>query len=446
MRSTPRLLICTPSHSTQGGVEQIIENLAHGLPARGFEVVVGLAKGLRFHAPAAYRARFPDLQTIEIDGTGGTRRARVAAIRKVIKRTSPELVLIARMFDVYPAVAGLKSEGFRTRLTVTIDAYESEYVSDIARYSESVDYCVTSGQLIRDAVVALARLPPDRVVSIPGGIKPPHHARRPRQPGDPLRIAYVGRLAQTQKRALDLIPFLTGLRDAGIPFTCSVAGAGPDEEMLKQEIEMAGLAGRVSFRGWLPLSELYSVVYPETDVLIHFAEWEGITIAPREAMAHGVVPVISEFTGLAREGIFIDSENSLTFPIGDIGKAVSQTGRLFHEHDLHTRLSRAASDPPQGDRSFEGALDAWSLAFHRAIDLPSRVAPRPPVLPGPEGRLGRLPSGLAESFRRLSGKVPLHRDPGAEWPHWSGVMLAGFPEAMADIARPVLRPEKTVRH
>ncbi|HWW61859.1 MAG TPA: glycosyltransferase family 4 protein, partial [Thermoanaerobaculia bacterium] len=315
----PRLFIATPTHSLQGGVERILEALARLLPARGFEVVFGLVRGSRFNDPTKFRAAFPGITGVEVDGRSGTSYGRRRALRRAIVEVDPDVVLIARLFDAYPAACELKHAGHRLRLALTIQAYEPEYFIDLGRYAGSVDVVITSGELIRSE--AVRSLPEDRVVDIPGGIAIPH--RFVTRSAGPLRIGYVGRLAQTQKRALDLIALDAELRRRGIAFTLDVAGDGEVAGELRERLPDA------RFHGWTSTDELYERVYPELDVLVHFAEWEGITIAPREAMAHGVVPVISSFPGHAQQ--FLHDGNALVFPVGDVRAAADAIARLSPE-------------------------------------------------------------------------------------------------------------------
>ena len=409
----PRLFICTPTASLHGGVERIIESLATHLPARGFEVLFGLAKGARFHDPQRFRQAYPIVRGVDIDGTSGSMYGRRRALRQAILEVDPDVVLIARMFDAYPVCSDLKARGHRLRLAVTVQAYEPNYFVDLARYADFVDVCVTSGELIAAAVRRFTSLPHERVRSIPGGVAP---ARRMREPhGGPLRIGYAGRLSQQQKRILDLPLVERELERRGVPFTLSIAGAGEEADALRVALSKAHLLG------WLSTAELYERVYPELDVFVHFAEWEGITIAPREAMAHGVVPVMSRFTGLEAEGQFEHETNALLFPVGDVGAAADAIERLDRDRDLLERLSRSAGASQGGIRSEAGAIDAWAEAFRIALEHPPRVGARLPAAPRDGGLLSRLhvPASVAEVVRRVrpfaSGSA------GGEWPHWSGI-------------------------
>jgi glycosyltransferase involved in cell wall biosynthesis len=404
----PRLFICTPSYYLQGGVERILESLAKGLPSRGFEVVFGLAKGARFHDPARFRRAFPDVRGVDIDGTSGTAYGRRRALRRTIEAADPDVVLIARMFDAYPVCSELKLRGHRLRLAVTVQAYEAEYFVDLARYQEFVDLCVTSGERIAEAVRMLTSL--TNVVSIPGGVAPPRRVRAWHD--GPLRFGYVGRIEQVQKRLRDLPLLRDELTRRGIPFTLVIAGDGSLTSELRTQLPEA------RFLGWLSTDDLYARVYPELDVAVHFAEWEGMTIAPREAMAHGVVPVVSRFTGAED---FIDGINALTFDVGDIHAAADAIESLHRDRPLLDRLSRAARDSQQGIRSEAGAIDAWAAAFHDALARLPYVGASLPPAPRDAGLLTRLhiPAPLAELLRRIRRRK--HTEPGDEWPHWSGM-------------------------
>jgi glycosyltransferase involved in cell wall biosynthesis len=437
---TATLLICTPSHHLHGGVERIIEALGAGLPGHGLapplRVVVGLARGGRFHLPERYRREYPSLECVEIDGRSGTRLGRVRAVRRVLDQVRPDVVLIARLFDAYQAVVEHKARGSPVRLAVTVQAYEADYLTDLEAYADWVDLCVTSGNLIAIAVERFTSVPPRRVLSIPGGVRP---AARPIEFDDerPLRLGYVGRLAQEQKRVFDLADTLAALAAGGVPFTCRVAGTGPDEAALRRRLNEKGLGARVTFHGWMSLDQLYQEIYPDLDVLLHFAAWEGVTIAPREAMAHGAVPVVARFTGLRAEGQFVHQENALTFPVGDVSRAVAAVTRLHEDRGLLRRLSFAARQSQHGVRSESGALAAWAEAISYALQLPGRRGSQVPRLPWPpNGRLERwgLSPQWSERLRRWTRRQCLHNEPGAEWPHRSGLADPARLRAIADFA------------
>src|SRR5205085_6740430 len=94
-RGMKRLLICTPTYTLHGGVERIVESLAARLPEHGWDVTFALARGSRFNDPDRFRAEYPSLKTVEIDGTSGTAAGRQRSLRAVIERVDPDVVLMA---------------------------------------------------------------------------------------------------------------------------------------------------------------------------------------------------------------------------------------------------------------------------------------------------------------------------------------------------------------
>jgi glycosyltransferase involved in cell wall biosynthesis len=429
-----RLLICSPSHALFGGVESIVNDLCHELPNRGWDAILALGKGSRFNDVGAYRNAYPDLPITEIDGTKGTRQGRLEALADLIEHIRPDVVLSARIFDAYEAVSECKKHQPNLRLAVTIQAYEPHYLNDLRAYRESVDLCVTSGNLIRLAVIHWSNFPEDRVVSIPGGVSAPRVPLAPRHPRSPIRIGYVGRLDQDQKRILDADPFVRELDKKGIDYTLDVVGAGPYETQLSQNLSGWVAQGRVKFHGWQSKDRLYLEYFPNMDCLIHFAHTEGVTIAPREAMAHGVVPVISEFTGLEAEQQFVHEANSLTFPVGDMESAAANIGRLMSEPGLMERLSKTALTSQNGKYTFAGAMDAWAEALDRCLEQPPAIGAVPKLSGPADGRLTRmgLSPRAAQRIRDLFGRQHLHRDPGSEWPTGSGLLTE-------DVAAEIMR-------
>jgi glycosyltransferase involved in cell wall biosynthesis len=442
------LLILTPSHGIYGGVERIIENLDRGLTAAGFRVLVGLARGAHFHNPDAYRRAYPQLTTVEIDGLGGTRAGRLGGLARTLDAARPDVVLVSRLFDAYEAVAALKLAGDPLRLAVTIDGYECEYVADLGLFEEFVDLCVTSGQLLAMAVQRFSQLPSERILSIPGGVRPPRRFVT-HEDSRPLRLGYVGRLDQGVKRVMDLPEMLQRLDTLGVSYTCLVVGAGPAEAELREAIESRAFAGRVKLRSWSTLEQLYEQVYPELDVVFVFSVSEGATIAPREAMAHGVVPVVSRFLGCRSGGQFREGVNALVFEVGSVDQAAACVRRLHQDRALLRRLSAAARLSQEGPNSEVGAVNAWAGALRDVLRRPARVGQALPTLAWPKsGRLERwgLSPLRAEVVRRLLGRAAEHSEPGGEWPHTSGLIESARLDEIAAFAEACERAIGRPRH
>lgn len=433
-----RLLICTGSSSIEGGVERIMESLHRLLPARGFEVVFALARGSRFHDPAKFCQAFPGIRSVEMDGTSGTREGRLRALRRAIATVDPDIVLTVRLYDAYQVVSEMKAKRRRPLLATLVQAYAEEYIADIRDYASHVDLCVVAGRLTVAAMVKMAGMPWERVCSIPGGIESPKSPPQRNYSRVPLRLGYVGRLDQIQKRIRDLPVVLNCLEERGVPFEFHIVGSGTEAEWLRERIAQLQMLDRVVFRSWLSTTELYERVYPELDVFVHLADMEGAPIALTEALVHGVVPVVSEFTSCHTEGLFVHDHNALLFPVGNPRRAAENIERLHRDRHLLERLSQVAIQSRRKILSLEGMADEWVQELTKIICLgPAGNGVLPQISFPPNGCLERLglPSRWAETLRWLFGRRARLADPGSEWPHTSGLAPASLLEEITTFAR-----------
>ena len=386
---------------------------------------MGLTQGNRFNQIEPYRAVHGELPILEIDGRMGTRGARLRALRTVMQDVAPDIVLSMRVFDAYEAVARLKAADLDSapRLAVGVRAFETPYISDVRRCHTNIDFCVTSGRLIADACRELGGMDDERVESIAGGVHPPRSIAKPKSPAAPIRLLYAGRIEQPQKRARDVIPFVKWLDRNRVEFKLDICGDGPEESALAVELRSFIERGSVQMHGWVDQDQLYTHFYPQADCFVHFAAWEGVTIAPREAMAHGVVPVISEFTGLHAERQFVNDFNSLTFPVGSPEIAASHVRRLLETPQLMRRLSGAAIKSQTGRYSFDGSIDAWRDALDKCLELPPKRGGFPRVPERFHGRLTRIgiPTPIQSCMRTIFKRPVSHQSPGSEWPTASGL-------------------------
>lgn len=141
-------------------------------------------------------------------------------------------------------------------------------------------------------------------------------------------------------------------------------------------------------------------------------------------MAHGVVPVISRFVGLATEGQFLDGENALTFPVGDLDAAAACVVRLVEEPATLARLAAAAARSQGGKYSEEGAIDAWAEAFKQSMERLATTGSLPRIRFPDDGRLARmgLSPWIAQRIRDLLALRSPHGSGANEWPTGSALM------------------------
>ena len=150
----------------------------------------------------------------------------------------------------------------------------------------------------------------------------------------PLRLAWVGRMEEAQKRTSDLVPILHRCQELGVTFTCDIVGDGPSSEAVRNGLVELESDGKVRFRGYLSREELYRSVYPGLDALLLTSNWETGPIVAWEAMRHGACLVSSRYVGLGEEGALVDGKNCLLAEPGDAEGLARAVVRLEREEGL----------------------------------------------------------------------------------------------------------------
>lgn len=148
-----------------------------------------------------------------------------------------------------------------------------------------------------------AAMPGRRVGVLPNGFDAPFWtaaARAGAEEGSGVRLVSAMRL-QGRKRPVALLDIFAKALElagpAGEGATLTMAGDGPLRARLERRAERAGLAGRVSFAGWLDAPALRGL-YAGSDLFVMPSTRESFCIAALEARAAGL-PVL----GMARTGM-----------------------------------------------------------------------------------------------------------------------------------------------
>src|SRR5581483_6033187 len=115
-----------------------------------------------------------------------------------------------------------------------------------------------------------------RVEQIPYGIQfGPQNARPPRNPGAPLKLVYLGRMIEEQKRVSRLVELVTVLNERGDKFEFTLAGSGRD--LPKVQAALAKVPN-VRILGEIPNSETRELLRSQ-DVMVILSDYEGLPLS-----------------------------------------------------------------------------------------------------------------------------------------------------------------------
>ncbi len=116
----------------------------------------------------------------------------------------------------------------------------------------------------------------------------------------PLRIIYIGRLLEEQKRVRLFPEILQHLRESGIPFSWTIAGSGPEEDYLREQMVAQKPTEQIRFLGEIPYQQVGDL-FSQNDIFLLASAYEGLPLSLLEAMGQGVVPVVSNLESGIRD-------------------------------------------------------------------------------------------------------------------------------------------------
>lgn len=114
---------------------------------------------------------------------------------------------------------------------------------------------------------------------------------------EPIKIGYAARITKTQKRA-DLLPkLLEALEQDNINYNMSIAGEGTYLPTLNKYIEESKCKEHVVTYGQIERSQM-NLFWEKQDIFISLSEFEGTSLSMLEAMSYGVVPIVTQVSGV----------------------------------------------------------------------------------------------------------------------------------------------------
>ena len=181
------------------------------------------------------------------------------------------------------------------------------------------------------------RADPFAVQMVPNGVDCQYFKPGPQPENSTLTLLSVGRLHR-QKNVQRMLEVLLAIRDqSGLPATARVIGDGPERQKLEDFARRHGLAGAVSFEGWLPRSEV-AVAYRSGTVLVQLSSYEGMSNTILEALASGL-PVVASRIPENIELIESDVNGFLFGSDQDVSTIAEAILRLYKDPELQSRMS-----------------------------------------------------------------------------------------------------------
>lgn len=212
-------------------------------------------------------------------------------------------------------------------------------------------------------------------------------------------LIFGGRIC-AQKRPEKLAAVLRDLAQQKVPFHCIVVGDGELRPMLERRLARYGLKQSVTLLGSVSHDQWLEVL-SAGDILFLPSEYEGISVALFEAMAMGVVPVMSAVGG---QGELVAPDCGILIPLGegDVTEYAAALRRLIENPTEREGMAHASRRRIAQSFTLDQTIPRLIAVLNRAREL-ARSAPRP----APPSGLARELATLAVEYARLTTRRPV---------------------------------------
>jgi glycosyltransferase involved in cell wall biosynthesis len=182
----------------------------------------------------------------------------------------------------------------------------------------------------------------------------------------PLRILYLGRLEQEQKRVRLFPEILRQLCAAGISFHWTIAGEGGERGFLEANLKPVSPNQTVSFAGPVRYADVPALL-KQHDICLLTSDYEGFGLCVVESMGYGLVPVVSDLPAGIPE--MVDKTTGILVPVDDVAGYARAIVHLHEHRDELAAKSAASRERVKMKFSVEAMTDRWLAA------LPATAAP-----------------------------------------------------------------------
>jgi len=199
-----------------------------------------------------------------------------------------------------------------------------------------------------------------------------------RRDGPTLRIVYVGRLVEYQKRITRVAHRLCDAAAMFPDVEAILYGDGEARDAVDQILAERSPDGRVRLGGCLSPSDVPAALQ-NAHAIVLLSDFEGLSMSLLEAMAAGLVPIVSRLRSGAAE-LVRNGENGLVID-GDDERVFADAVRLltFDAERWETMSANARQTISDGGFTSEVCAERW-MAFCSLLPTPLRRR-RPGALP-----------------------------------------------------------------
>ena len=364
--SSPARIALVTGGVPAGGSTTFLINFAGELVRRGIPVEV---LSLEWENPMAVDFKKLNIPILCLDQRRIIFEDRLKIILQNLARFQPTVVVSTLGAISFEALRYLPAGIFRVGMGQSDDPNVYAMMGRYAPWLDLVAMVSPAMKQSAEAMPEFARVP---VAYLSYGVPMCSDSELPmRDFTRPLRILYLGRLCQEQKRVRLFPEIYARLCASGMPFHWTIAGEGDDRGWLEANLKPASPSQTVSFAGWVHNAEVAAILR-EHDVFLLTSDYEGLPLSLLEAMGYGLVPVASDLKSGIPE--VVDASNGCLVPVSDVAGYARVIIQLHAHRDELAAKSAAARARVKIKFSAAAMTDGWLAAFP---STPAVIGPWP---------------------------------------------------------------------
>lgn len=147
----------------------------------------------------------------------------------------------------------------------------------------------------------------------------------------PIKIGFAARIDKFQKRADLLIELIKELEKEQVFYEMNIAGKGNYFDKLKLFVDENNLHNKVILHGLIARPFMVDF-WKKNDIFLSVSDFEGASISMLEAMSYGVVPIVTDVSGVNE---FVENRaNGIVCSVGDMKEIIEGIKTLEKNRDL----------------------------------------------------------------------------------------------------------------
>lgn len=351
-----------------GGAQTFLPKLLKGLIGKGHEVHL-IVKGTPNEKVSRQIEESKAILHTNLWNADGFVEETAPVLAKWLNELNPDIYLISVSADIGWVVLPLLNPNIAT---LTIGHTDSETFYLPARHYRSfLTRAVGVSPEVCISYVLSCVIEKEKVEWIPYGVQ--IHDEEPTGNGEnTLKLIYVGRLEEEQKRISDLIKIVKLLSEKGINFNLQIVGDGEEMSKIKENLAEEIGSGNVVLRGWLESDEVIKAMR-EAEVFVLVSAYEGFCIALVESMANGCCPLATDINSGNKE-LIENGANGFLIEIGD-AETFAEKLKFLSEHRAELLKMRKLAWQKGRQYSIAKMVENYESCFETAI-ADAELAPR----------------------------------------------------------------------